>query len=135
MTDTRSFIDRRRDAMVEAHVALMNRDRQIGEIVVKGDNRSERWTNVITLIEPPDGTDPRTTGVYVVEVTPNRISDDAFGQVTYTTVVGGTGDHVRFYTAELAILHAIARNNGQGDSHGTVAHCAGRVLGVTESLA
>lgn len=135
MTDTRSFTDRRRDAMVEAHSALMHRNRQIGEVVVKDGNRSERWTNVITLIAPPDGADPRATGVYVVEITPNRLGDDAFGKVTYTTVVGGAGDHLRFYTAEVAILHAIARSYGQGDSHGTVAHCAGRVLGVTDSPA
>ena len=133
-TDRPTFAERVRDAAAENWRILQSRDRQVGEIVI-GTRVSERWTNVIEIAPPADGADVTNSGAYVVEVTPNRLSDDAFGKVTYATVVGGTDDRVRFYTVDVALLHAVARRAGEGDSRGDAARYAGRVLGIFDVLA
>jgi hypothetical protein len=134
-TDTRSFAERMRDQSAQAWGEQQARDRRVGDIVAKPNNRSERWTNVIEIAAPHDGADATNSGAYVVEVTPNRLTDDAFGKVTYATVVGGADDRVRFYTVDMALLHAVARRAGMGDARGDAAFFAGRVLGITDTPA
>jgi hypothetical protein len=59
-----------------------------------------------------------------------EVIDQGFGGVpTWTTVHQGKNDHIHFHSQDVAMLHLIARRNGDR-SHGAAAGYAARLLNV-----
>ncbi len=122
----RTFLDRQRDAAMDAMRAEGTLRKQISTDLRLDDDHRRGLGDVITL----------SPGAYAVEVIEYRVTDpDA--TPTWTTVYNGKparqyfgGQHGR----QMALLHLIATTHGSDDSHGTAAFYAARVLGVpTES--
>lgn len=124
-TDTRSFADRRRDAVLLSARQQSGRLAKVGALVI-GDRRPEYVADVIEYDVPNPASTDIDRDSYVVEV------GRAGGATSWTTVHLGKTDRTYFADRDVATLHLIAQRHGAADSHASAAFYAARLLRVPE---
>ena len=121
MPDTRTFLERQRDAALEEVRRCGARDRAAADIA-RGNSRDR--IGEVVVIEDGDGV---TTGGFVVE------TESRHG-TTWMVVNDGKRSTTAWYTRQMAVLHLLAVRYGDGDGTGSAAMFAARVLGIKDEV-
>ncbi len=123
-----TFHQRRADAALKTVTAEVRRNGWLSDIVLGKDSRRDIVDRVVEVVPADDAADPKLTGgAYVVQVVSRQRGD-----TTYATVLDGTDARLRFASLDVALLHLVARRNGGGDTYGSAAFYAARVLGIDD---
>lgn len=130
--DTRSFLDRQRDAALTRIAAEANLRRELLAIAAS-DNGRWGLTHVVAFADRGDE-HSATVGTYVVKITDyqHRAEWNVPGY-TYAVIHDGATDFQRFLSIDRALLYAVALRAGTATSEaGDASYYAARVLGIND---